>query len=199
VLRASEGIPTPPERPHSIQKRRPRRCEGWAGQILAERRPQAGSQIREDHLSDHKFKLGQLVRYTPDRWGRASDVYKLLPPEGDKPQYRIKSENELMSASSRSPCLRAWPDDSGIVRLPLHWCDERTHPRHPSILRKPENPRAHVFLHNNPKGAFTWMLFSLNANGVAKTFEQRSQCGDIRPEIFIDTYFGHPHPALGLR
>jgi hypothetical protein len=45
-------------------------------------------------LSDHKFKVGQLVRYTS--YG-ASGVYKitqLLPPVGDEPQYRIKSENE---------------------------------------------------------------------------------------------------------
>jgi hypothetical protein len=54
----------------------------------------SGREIREGHLSDHKFQVGQLVRYTS--YG-ASGVYKitqLLPPVGDEPQYRIKSEDE---------------------------------------------------------------------------------------------------------
>jgi len=50
-------------------------------------------------VSDHKFKLGQTVRYTSGPFGTAgtSNVYKviqLLPPEGDDFQYRIKSDAE---------------------------------------------------------------------------------------------------------
>lgn len=53
----------------------------------------------ENHLSDHKFKVGQSVLYTSGPYGRgaASGVYKitqLLPSEGDDCQYRIKSSNE---------------------------------------------------------------------------------------------------------
>jgi hypothetical protein len=50
-------------------------------------------------MSDHKFKIGQSVNYTsgPFGAGRPSAVYKitkLLPPEGDDFQYRIKSGSE---------------------------------------------------------------------------------------------------------
>jgi hypothetical protein len=53
----------------------------------------------EEHLNDHKFKVGQSVSYTYGRRGQAgsSGVYKvtqLLPPEGDERQYRIKSASE---------------------------------------------------------------------------------------------------------
>jgi hypothetical protein len=54
---------------------------------------------REDHLSEHKFKIGQTVNFTSGPFGRGgtNGVYKitqLLPPEGDDRQYRIKSSNE---------------------------------------------------------------------------------------------------------
>jgi hypothetical protein len=50
-------------------------------------------------LRTHKFLVGQSVHYTLGRHGNggASGVYKimrLLPPEGDDYQYRIKSANE---------------------------------------------------------------------------------------------------------
>ncbi len=53
----------------------------------------------EDHLSYHKFKVGQSVNYAPGprAFFRARSVYKitqLLPPEGDERQYRIKSAEE---------------------------------------------------------------------------------------------------------
>ena len=53
----------------------------------------------EDHLSYHKFKVGQSVSYTsgPRDFFGARGVYKitqLLPPEGDERQYRIKSAEE---------------------------------------------------------------------------------------------------------
>ncbi len=47
-------------------------------------------------MSDHKFKVGQLVNYTPLGGGQR-DVYQimqLVPPVDDEPQYRIKSETE---------------------------------------------------------------------------------------------------------
>jgi hypothetical protein len=46
-------------------------------------------------VSDHKFKIGQLVNYLGRE--RASGVYQvtqLLPPEGDAFKYRIKNPNE---------------------------------------------------------------------------------------------------------
>jgi hypothetical protein len=49
-------------------------------------------------MSDHRFKIGQKVNYTPGLIGAAkSDTYtitQLLPPEGDEFQYRIKSAAE---------------------------------------------------------------------------------------------------------
>jgi hypothetical protein len=53
----------------------------------------------EDAVSNHKFKIGQSVNYTSGPFGAgiASGVYKitrLLPPEGDDFQYKIKSAAE---------------------------------------------------------------------------------------------------------
>jgi hypothetical protein len=50
-------------------------------------------------LKGHKFSVGQTVYYTSGGFGRsgASGVFKivkLLPPEGDEHQYRIKSAGE---------------------------------------------------------------------------------------------------------
>ncbi len=47
----------------------------------------------------HKYKVGQSVRYTSNamrRFGANSSykIVKLLPPEGDTQQYRIKSSSE---------------------------------------------------------------------------------------------------------
>jgi hypothetical protein len=47
-------------------------------------------------LSDHKFKIGQVVNYRP-RSGPGSGVYqiaRLVPATDGEPQYRIKSETE---------------------------------------------------------------------------------------------------------
>jgi hypothetical protein len=46
-------------------------------------------------MSDHKFKIGQFVNYNP-RSKLSAGVYQiaqLMPPAGDEPQYRIKSES----------------------------------------------------------------------------------------------------------
>jgi hypothetical protein len=54
----------------------------------------------ECHLSDHRFKVGQSVKYYasgPRRELKSSSVYKimqLLPGEGDERLYRIKSADE---------------------------------------------------------------------------------------------------------
>ena len=50
-------------------------------------------------MSEHKFKVGQTVRFTSGPYGRGSttDTYQitaLLPPTDDDRQYRIKSANE---------------------------------------------------------------------------------------------------------
>jgi len=49
-------------------------------------------------VSGHKFKIGQSVLYASGPLGRggvsAYKVVKLLPPEGDEFQYKIKSNDE---------------------------------------------------------------------------------------------------------
>ena len=50
-------------------------------------------------MSEHKFSIGQSVRFTSGPYGRGNvnDVYKvtqLLPSESDDRQYRIKSASE---------------------------------------------------------------------------------------------------------
>jgi hypothetical protein len=50
-------------------------------------------------MSQHKFRVGQLVDYNPGRSGmpasaRQYKVLRLLPPEGSDLLYRIKSVGE---------------------------------------------------------------------------------------------------------
>jgi hypothetical protein len=48
-------------------------------------------------MSDHKFKIGQFLNYRPRLKSVGAGVYQiaqLMPPVGDEPQYRIKSEKE---------------------------------------------------------------------------------------------------------
>jgi hypothetical protein len=50
----------------------------------------------EAFVHEHKFKIGQSVRFASGRTG-TSGIYKitqLLPAEGDDCQYRIKGANE---------------------------------------------------------------------------------------------------------
>ena len=50
-------------------------------------------------MTDHKFKIGQLVNYLGCE--RASDVYQIthrLPAKSEAFQYRIKNVNELTNA-----------------------------------------------------------------------------------------------------
>jgi hypothetical protein len=47
-------------------------------------------------VHEHKYKLGQSVSLTSGVFGRgsANGIYKVLPPEGDDYQYRIKNADE---------------------------------------------------------------------------------------------------------
>jgi hypothetical protein len=63
--------------------------------------PSIGNRNAEGQLSDHRFKVGQSVRYLYSIGGLKRqpgwDVYKitqLLPAEGDDHLYRVKSADE---------------------------------------------------------------------------------------------------------
>ena len=57
-------------------------------------------------MAAHKFAVGQAVKFSPDRdqehatKGGLFKIVRLLPEAGDVLQYRVKSEIEVMSASS---------------------------------------------------------------------------------------------------
>ena len=64
----------------------------------------AGSLDGSYQMSDHKFKIGQVVNYRPRSKVVEAGVYQiaqLMPPAGDEPQYRIKSETEAHLRSAR--------------------------------------------------------------------------------------------------
>lgn len=60
-------------------------------------------------LKSHKFSVGQTVRYTAGPFSRAASgtfkVVKLLPPEGDEHQYRIKSAGEAFERVAKESQL----------------------------------------------------------------------------------------------
>ena len=61
-------------------------------------------------LKIHKYSIGQDVRYTAgptSRFGTSGSfkVVKLLPPEGDEHQYRIKSAGEAFERVARESQL----------------------------------------------------------------------------------------------
>jgi hypothetical protein len=56
---------------------------------------------REGTVTDHKFKIGQLVNYL----GR--ERTQLLPPEGEAFQYRIKNVNEPHERVAKENELRS--------------------------------------------------------------------------------------------
>jgi len=50
-------------------------------------------------MAHHKFKVGQLVDFTPARLGMATsgrpyEIVRLLPAEAGELQYRVKSKSE---------------------------------------------------------------------------------------------------------
>ncbi len=61
-------------------------------------------------LKNHKYSVGQNVRYTAGPFGRtgaaaAFQVIKLLPSEGDEHQYRIKSTTEAFERVAKESQL----------------------------------------------------------------------------------------------
>jgi hypothetical protein len=55
--------------------------------------------VTGNKMDAHRYKVGQIVHYTSNvlhRFGAIGQfrIVKLLPPEGDEQQYRIKSETE---------------------------------------------------------------------------------------------------------
>lgn len=61
-------------------------------------------------MSQHKFKLGQLVDYNPRRLGlpassREYKIMRLLPPEGTDLLYRIKSPAETFERVAKESDL----------------------------------------------------------------------------------------------
>jgi hypothetical protein len=65
---------------------------------------------RRTVLRTHKFSIGQNVRYTAGPYSRIGvsgsfKVVKLLPPEGDEQQYRIKSVGEAFERVAKESQL----------------------------------------------------------------------------------------------
>ena len=61
-------------------------------------------------LKSHKFVVGQTVRYTGGPLTRVNTegtftVVKLLPPDGDEHQYRIKNTDEAFERVARESQL----------------------------------------------------------------------------------------------
>lgn len=61
-------------------------------------------------LKSHKFTVGQTVRYIASPLNRATadgsfKVMKLLPPDGDEHQYRIKNTEEAFERVARESQL----------------------------------------------------------------------------------------------
>lgn len=60
----------------------------------------------EFKMTKHKFKIGQLVDFSPGRLGMpasslAYKIIRLLPADGDQPQYRIKGVAETFERVAR--------------------------------------------------------------------------------------------------
>jgi len=61
-------------------------------------------------MSRHKFKVGQVVDYSPGRFGMAAvsreyKIVRLLPAEGGDNQYRIKSMAETFERIAKESQL----------------------------------------------------------------------------------------------
>lgn len=61
-------------------------------------------------LKSHKFTVGQTVRYTAGPLNRATadgsyKIIKLLPPDGDEHQYRIKNTEEAFERVAKESQL----------------------------------------------------------------------------------------------
>jgi hypothetical protein len=62
-------------------------------------------------MSDHKYKIGQFVNYKqgpgPGPGAGVYQIAQLMPPAGDEPQYRIKSETEPHLRAAKESQLTA--------------------------------------------------------------------------------------------
>ncbi len=61
-------------------------------------------------LKSHKFTIGQTVRYIAGPLNRASaegsfQIVKLLPPDGDEHQYRIRNTEEAFERVAKESQL----------------------------------------------------------------------------------------------
>ena len=61
-------------------------------------------------MASHKFKLGQLVEFVPDKMQvsvphGAYSITRLLPPAGNDHQYRIKNAGETFERIARESQL----------------------------------------------------------------------------------------------
>jgi hypothetical protein len=61
-------------------------------------------------LKSHRYTLGQTVRYIAGPFSRVNGngtfkIVKLLPPEGDEHQYRIKSAGEAFERVAKESQL----------------------------------------------------------------------------------------------
>ena len=74
-------------------------------------------------LKVHKYSIGQNVRYTSGPFGRfgasgSFKIVKLLPPEGDEHQYRIKSTGEAFERVAKESQLDRERPDLVSICLP---------------------------------------------------------------------------------
>ncbi len=79
------------------------------------RRPLIGGREQQTRgecclLKTHKYSVGQSVRYTAGPFGRfgasgSFKIVKLLPPDGDEHQYRIKSPSEAFERVAKESQL----------------------------------------------------------------------------------------------
>ena len=60
-------------------------------------------------MSDHKYKIGQFVNYKqgPGPGAGVYQIAQLMPPAGEEPQYRIKSETEPHLRAAKESQLTA--------------------------------------------------------------------------------------------
>ena len=73
-------------------------------------RTRSASAVESVVLKSHKYAIGQTVRYIAGPISRVNGsgtfkIVKLLPPEGDEHQYRIKSTGEAFERVAKESQL----------------------------------------------------------------------------------------------
>ena len=98
-------------------------CElriSWYGSVIGD------LSNTESCLSDHRFKVGQFVKYSysvgglrrqPSGSGGIYKITQLLPAEGDERLYRVKARMSRTNVLSRRPNSNAL-SDSYVISLP---------------------------------------------------------------------------------